>query len=145
MSSLAALLFALILALAPQARRGPPRSHHRPAADTDSGSTALWYWIEDNADVVYPLVGIAVMGLIVLAIRHGMVGHDAEVMAKGRQKDSIVRLMRARLSLTADAVAAELKVDRFRAAVLLDELEREGKLVQQRMTGGVATYRLKGL
>lgn len=101
--------------------------------------------MEDSSDVVYPLLGIAVIGLIFLAIRRGMVGHDAEVMAKGRQKDSIVRLMRARLSLTADAVAAELKVDRFRAAVLLDELEREGKLVQQRMTGGVATYRLKGL
>jgi hypothetical protein len=135
-------LLALLLALAPSARAAPRVHNPHRAADSEAGS--LWSFIEDNGEYIYPLVGLGVIGLIVFAVRRGMVGHEAEVQAKGRQKDAIVRMMRAKLSVTADAVAAELGVDRFRAATLLDELEREGKLVQQRVTGGVASYRLKG-
>ena len=57
----------------------------------------------------------------------------------------LVRMMRAKLLVSADVVAGELQVDKFLAASLLDELVREGMLVEQRMVGGIANYRLKGL
>ncbi len=54
-------------------------------------------------------------------------------------------MMRAKLLVSPDAVAGELSIDRFVASALLEELVREGKLVEQRIAGGVANYRLKGL
>jgi hypothetical protein len=73
-----------------------------------------------------------------------MKSNTAEMQQHQEQKDAIVRMMRAKLLVNADAVAGELHVDRFRASSLLDELMKEGKLVEQRTVGGVA-YRLKGL
>ena len=69
----------------------------------------------------------------------------AELHTKQERKDAIVRMMRAKLLVSADVVAGELQVDKFLAASLLDELVREGMLVEQRMVGGIANYRLKGL
>ena len=60
-------------------------------------------------------------------------------------QDAIVRMTRSRLRVDAENVAAELQTDRLQAGALLDELVKEGKLVEQRVTGGGASYRLKGL
>jgi len=137
-------IFALALGalswLGPTPQR--PRSHQLPNED---GPLALWHWIEDNGEIVFPLIGFVILALVFIAVKRSSVNQEAELATRRKQMDAIVRLMRARLSLTADQTASELQVDRYRAASMLDELVKEGALVQGRLPGGVISYRLKGL
>src|SRR5438309_11752508 len=131
-----------LLALALAAIR--PRAHKpHPMAEDDTHK--LWYWIEDNGEIVFPLLGVLIIALLFYGIRRGMKSNVAELQQKQERKDTIVRMMRQKLLVSADVIAGELKIDKFVAAALLDELVREGKLTEQRMVGGVANYRLKGL
>ena len=122
-----------------------PRRTHKPHPVADDDWHQVWYFIEDHGDVLFPLIGLAVIALIVLGIRRGMKSNIATLQKKQDQKDVIVRMMRAKLLVSAEAVANDLRIDHFHASALLDELVREGKLVEQKSTGGVANYRLKGL
>jgi hypothetical protein len=124
-------------ALRPRAKKA------NPAAPDDTYK--LWGWIEDHLEIVFPVVGVAVILLVLFAVRRGMQQQANEVAIRLRQKEEIVRLMRAKLLVNAELVAHELQLDRFHAARLLEELVREGTLVQARVAGGVASYRLKGL
>lgn|GEM_PF-1814593 len=110
----------------------------------EEGPIALWHWLEDNGEVVFPLIGLLVAALIVVAVRRSSVNSEEELLGRRKQKDTLVRLMRAKLSLTADQAAAELKTDRYHAAALLEELVQEGSLIQGRVQGGVVNFRLKG-
>lgn len=116
-----------------------------PKSAEPEGPLALWRWIEDNGDVVFPAIGFVIFVLVVVAVRRSAVNQESELKALRGKKDAIVRLMRARLSLTADQTATELGVNRYQAATMLDELVKEGALVQGRLPGGVINYRLKGL
>lgn len=129
------LLIALLLAL--------PRAHKPHEAEDEAHK--LWYWLEDNGEVVFPLLGVLIIAVLILGIRRGMKSNVAELQEKQARKDAIVRMMRSKLLVSADLVAGELKIDKFVAAALLDELVREGMLLEQRMVGGIANYRLKGL
>ena len=135
-------LLAFALALAPRGFK--PRAHkpHPPAEDE---THKLWYFIDDHADIVFPLIGLAVVALVFFGIRRGMTSNVAAMQKKEEQKDSLVRMMRAKLLVSAESAAIELGIDHFNASALLEELVREGKLVQQKSSGGVANYRLKGL
>ena len=82
---------------------------------------------------------------MIFGIRRGMTSNVVELHKKQEQKDTIVRMMRARLMVSAEAVAVDLHIDHFTASALLDELVKEGKLVQQKVQGGISNYRLKGL
>ncbi len=121
-----------------------PRAKKPDEAD-DEGPLALWHWIEDHGDVVFPLIGLIIFVLVVIAVRRAMVSQEQEIKSRRGQMDTIVRLMRAKLSLTADQTATELGINRYQASTLLDELVKEGALVQGRLPGGVVNYRLKGL
>ena len=135
-------LIATALALAP--RGFLPRQHkaHPPEGDQ---AHQLWYWLDDHGDIVFPLLGLAIVALVLFGIRRGMTSNVAELHQKQDRKDDIVRMMRRKLLVTADAVAGELHIDRFAASALLDDLVREGKLLEQKSSGGIASYRLKGL
>lgn len=135
-------LIGLSLAAAPRGFR--PRQHkvHPPA---DDEAHQLWDWLDEHGVVVFPLLGLAIVALIIVGIRRGMTSNVAELHQKQDHKDDIVRMMRRKLMVTADAVAGELGIDRFAASALLDELVREGKLIEQKSAGGIANYRLKGL
>lgn len=135
-------LLALVLAWAPRGFRPRPHKPHPPA---DDDAHQIWFWIDDHGDIVYPVVAIVVIGLVALGIRRGMKSNVAQLQQKQEQKDAIVRMMRAKLLVSAEAVSMDLRIDHFAASALLDELVREGKLVEQKSTGGVANYRLKGL
>ena len=128
---------ALLLAFAPKKKPVRPPD--------EDGAHHLWHWIEDNGEYVFPLIGIVILGLVLLAVRRGTLSAQDELRKRAAQKEQIVRLMRAKLSLTAESCAPELGVDRYHASALLEEMEREGLLALGRAAGGVATYRLKGL
>jgi hypothetical protein len=128
-------LAALALSLAAKSR----------ASDDDGEAHKLWRWIEDNGEVVFPAIGVVILLLVVLAVRRGSLSEKEALHARAGQKEQVVRLLRLKLSLTAEQTALELRVDRYRAAGLLEEMERDGVLVQGRFAGGAATYRLKGL
>jgi len=135
-------LIAFALAFAPRGFRPRPHKPHPPA---DDDAHQLWYWIDDHGDIVFPLVGLAVLALVILGIRRGMKSNVATLQKKQEQKDTIVRMMRQKLLVSAEAISTDLHIDHFTASVLLDDLVREGKLVEQKSTSGVANYRLKGL
>jgi len=122
-----------------------PRRVHKPHSPAESETQKLWYFVEDHGEIVFPLLALVVVALIVFGIRRGMKSNVAGLQQKQEQKDAIVRMMRAKLLVSPDAVAGELSIDRFVASALLEELVKEGKLVEQRVAGGVANYRLKGL
>ena len=115
---------------------------HPPAADEVH---QLGYWLDDHGEIVFPLLGLAIVALIFVGIRRGMTSNVAELHQKQDRKDEIVRMMRSKLLVTADAVAGALGIDRFAASALLDELVREGKLIEQKSAGGIGNYRFKGL
>jgi len=132
---LAQTLFALV-----------PKARHRVhAVGEEDLQQQLWGFVEEHGQVIFPLLALTVIVLIVLGVRRGMLVNQDELREKEELKDSLVRMMREKLLVSPDAAAADLRIDRFRAAALLDELVREGKLLQQRGAGGIATYRLKGL
>jgi hypothetical protein len=135
-----ALAFMLRLA-APTFRPHPHKVHPPPEDPVQQ----VWYFVEDHGDFIYPLVALLVAALIFLGVRRGMRSNVDELQEKQDQKDRIVRMMRAKLLVTPEDAAGELKIDRFRAGALLEELVTEGKLVHQRMGGGIQSYRLKGL
>ncbi len=134
----------LALALAPRGFGARPRPH-KPHPSTSDDTSQLWNWIEEHGDIVFPLLGLAIAAILFLGIRRGMKSNVAALQEKEERKDAIVRMMRSKLLVSADVVAGELSIDKFLAASLLEELVREGKLVEQRMVGGIANYRLKGL
>ena len=121
-----------------------PRQHKvRPPANDEAHQ--LWYWIDDHGDILFPLIGLALVVLVLVGIRRGLTTNVAELHQRQDRKDEIVRMMRRNLLVTADAVAGDLGIDRFAASALLEELVREGKLLEQKSSGGIANYRLKGL
>lgn len=138
-------LLASFLALAARLGRLPRYGHKSRAPAAEDNAHQLWTWLEDHGDVAFPLMGLAIIGLLFLGIRRGMQSSGEEMKKKMHDKDEIVRMMRSRLLLTADEVCVQLEIDRLQAAALLEELQREGKLVEQRSTSGVANYRMKGL
>ncbi len=144
---LAAALHSLLASvLALTARWGRlPRATHKAHPPAEDDTHQLWAWLEVHGDVVFPLMGLAIIALLFLGIRRGMQSSGDELQKKMHDKDEIVRMMRSRLLLSADEVCAQLKIDRLQAAALLEELQREGKLVEQRSSSGVANYRMKGL
>ena len=106
----------------------------------------LWLWIDAHGAIVYPLIAAAVIGLIVWTVLKSWRAHELGAEEKARLKGEIIRMLRARLhGVTAETVAAELGLDRFRAAALLAEMKEEGMLSESTLTTGVTTYRLKGL
>ena len=122
-----------------------PRRAHRPYPSSDGGGAhRIWFFVEDHGEVILPLLGLAILALLVWVIRRGMSTNVAELQKKQDQKDAIVRMTRSRLRVDAENVAAELQTDRLQAGALLDELVKEGMLVEQRVTGGTVSYRLKG-
>jgi hypothetical protein len=135
-------LLALGLAVAPRGFRPRPHKPHAPAEDS---THELWYWIDDHGYIVFPLIGLAIVALVIFGIKRGMTSNVAEMHKKQESKDAIVRMMRSKLLVSAEAVSGELGIDHFSASALLDDLVKEGKLVQQKSSGGVANYRLKGL
>ena len=124
--------------------QGRTRAKKAPTPVDDDQTHKLWHWIEDHLEIVFPLVGVTVIVLVLWAVRRGMAQADDAVAVRQRQKEAITRLMRLKLNVTAETVATELKLDRFHAAALLEELGKEGVLVA-RVLGGVSSYRLKGL
>jgi hypothetical protein len=127
-----------LLALLPHGARKP---HPPPTGEAER----LWYFIEDHGVIVFPLLGLAIAALLYFGIRLAMKSSTAELQKKQDRKDAIVRMMRSKLLVSADVVAGDLRIDKFLAAALLEELVREGKLIEQRKTGGITNYRLKGL
>ena len=135
-------LIAFALAWAPRGFRPRPHKPHTPA---DDDAHLVWYWIDDHSEIIFPIVGALVLALVILGVRRGMKSNVAHLQQKQDQKDAIVRMMRARLLVSAEAVAVDLHIDHFTAAALLDDLAKEGKLIPQKAAGGVTNYRLKGL
>jgi hypothetical protein len=135
-------LIAFALAFGPSGFRPRPHKPHPPAEDE---AHKLWYWIDDHGDILFPLIGLAILALVILGIRRGMTTNVANLQKKQDQKDAIVRMMRQKLLVSAEGISTELEIDHFTASALLDDLVREGKLVEQKSTSGVANYRLKGL
>jgi hypothetical protein len=106
---------------------------------------AVWSWVEEHGEVIFPLVGVLILGLVALALRRGTLSQEAELQRRRDQKDRLVPILRQRLALTAEQAGQELGVDRYLAAQLLEEMVREGTVAQGRQAGDVATYRLRGL
>jgi hypothetical protein len=144
LSRLRAGLFALAVQGALSLAQAAPRKKPARPPDEDEAHH-LWHWIEDKGEYVFPLIGIVILALVLLAARRGTLSQQEELRKRAEQKAQIIRLMRAKLSLTAESAAPELGVDRYHAAALLEEMEKEGLLALGRAAGGVATYRLKGL
>lgn len=148
LSALSSLLPAPLVGLGLEVAQGALLLGPKPRGDeseSDDGAHRLWRWVEDNGEWVFPLIGIAIIALVVMAVRKGTLSQAEELHKKSGQKDEIIRLVRRKLMLTPDSVSAELGIERFHAAALLDEMAKEGKLVQSQKAGGVLGYRLKGL
>ena len=123
--------------------RDPKKKQPRPPEEDDAHK--LWHWIEDNGEIVFPLIGILILALVILAVRRGTLSQQEELRRRAGLKEQVIRLMRAKLSLTAEAAAQEMGIDRYHAAGLLEEMTKEGVLAEIRHSTGIASYRLKGL
>lgn len=102
----------------------------------------IWEWIEDNAWVTYPAMALLVIGLIAAAMVSSARAQVMSAERRGQLKMQIMGVMRRKVSgVSADSIAADLKIDLMLAATLLSELTKEGMLSSDD-TG--ARFRLRG-
>ena len=108
----------------------------------------IWEWIENNAWFTYPGLALLVIGLIAAALVSSARQEEVSAERRGHLKMLIMGVMRRRVSgVTAETVAADLKIDLILAGKLLAELAQEGVIAASAAapneTAG-ARYRLRG-
>jgi hypothetical protein len=118
----------------------------RPPPEEETKIHLLWEWIEDNAWVSYPVIALVVIGLIAGAMISTARQQVMSAERRGQLKMQIMGVMRRRVSgVSAEAIAADLKIDLMLAAKLLVELTDEGMLSRSMTTAddAGARYRLR--
>ncbi len=113
-----------------------------------TGSTQTRYLdvLENNTQVIYPLIAVVVVALIAYGIIAAWRTDDLDGVEKAELKREIIRLLRRDVyGLTADHIAKILKVPGGRLLTLLEEMS-EANLVESRTDSSrVTTWRMKGL
>lgn len=114
----------------------------------EAGIHSIWEWIEDHSLVAYPVLALAIIGLIGWALVSSWRSQALSAEQKIHLKGQIMAIMRRRVSgVSPEAVAAELQIDVLIAASLLSQLAEEGAIAAAQNTSGAdaARYRLKGM
>lgn len=102
-------------------------------------------FIEQNAWLIYPVLGVAVVALIAWGFLHAWKSHELDAVRKAEVKAEILRLMRRYVGgMTAEQVAPEVKLDTFQAAKLLEEMVEVGQITCYTTSNRITTYKLKG-
>jgi hypothetical protein len=111
-----------------------------------SASVKYFEWLENNSHVVYPLIAVAVVGLIAFGVISAWRNEDIDGLKKAELKRDIIRELRREVyGMSADRLAKLVGVPGTRMLKLLEELA-EANIVESRTdTSRVTTWRIKGL
>ena len=86
-------------------------------------------WLADHGGLLYPVVGLLLVGIVVGALMAFAQGEDETFEKTTARKQRIVDMLHLRLGgVLVSEVAAALQIDGVRAQQLLDELVTEGVL-----------------
>ncbi|HEX8435041.1 hypothetical protein [Archangium sp.] len=136
LSSLSLLLAQLSL---PGLESGPDR----PASSVDPDYFEL---LERNSHIVYPALGLLVLGLVTLAILQASKAQHMDGAAKVEFKRRIVdELRRHPAGLMAPELASVLELERGMLVRLLDQMQQDGVLISHTTTQRHTVWRVKGV
>src|SRR4051812_16651698 len=106
-----------------------------PAPQSESEIHLIWDWIENHALLAYSAIALLVIGLIAGAMVSTARAQETSAEQRGHLKMEIMGIMRRRVSgVSADTIAADLRIDLMLAARLLAELVEEGQVAQTMTT-----------
>lgn len=120
----------------------------KPRYTKPVGSAEVRYfeWLENNSHVVYPVLAVAVVGLIAFGIISAWRSEDDDGVAKAELKREIIRQLRREVyGLTAVRLATILNVPGGKMLKLLEEMAEDHIVESRTDTQRVTTWRVKGL
>lgn len=102
--------------------------------------------LERNSHIVYPVLGLAVLALVTVAILQATKAQDMDGAAKAEFKKLIVdELRRYPAGLETPDLAAATGLDRSKLVRLLDQMQQDGVLVSHTTTQRQTVWRVKGI
>lgn len=123
-------------------------SQPKPPPVRSEGATSVKYieLLENNANVIYPLLAVLVLVLLVVGILQAWRSHDFDGVQKAELKRSILLELRKDIfGCTADQLAKRVGLERHRLLKLLEALQQEGILTSHTNTERRTVWQLKGV
>jgi hypothetical protein len=115
----------------------------KPASSVDPNYFEL---LERNSHIVYPALGMVVLGLITVAILQAAKAQDMDGAVKAEFKKLIVdELRRYPAGLETPALATATGLDRSKLVRLLDQMQQDGVLISHTTTQRQTVWRVKGI
>ncbi len=138
------LFAALVLIDLPGMRKpGEHEAYRRPTGSTD---VHYFEWLETNAQYIYPLIAVVVVGLLALGIIMAWRTDDLDGVQKAELKREIIRILRRDVyGTSADRISKTLNVPGGKLMKLLEEMAEENLVESRTDTSRVTTWRMKGL
>ena len=135
------LLSSSLLALVPIPGLGT--SLEKPTSSVDPNYFEM---LERNSHIVYPALGMVVLGLITAAILQAAKAQDMDGAVKAEFKKLIVdELRRYPAGLETPALAVATGLDRSKLVRLLDQMQQDGVLISHTTTQRQTVWRVKGV
>ena len=131
------------LALAQFRMPGENDPYVRPAGDT---SPKYIEWLEANAQVLYPAIGLLVLMILVVAIlqawRAPQVSGASMLELK---REILVHLRKEMGGCSADALGKVVALDSFKLVKLLEQMQNEGMVRSYTNTHRLTIWQIRGL
>ena len=139
------LLTLALLALTqlPEGIPGREPSYERPA-----GSTSPKYieFLEQNSHILYPLIAVAVLGILVIGILQAWRAQDLDGLAKAEFKREVILELRRNMGgISGEALARAVGLEPFKMAKLLEEMQTDGVLTSFTSSARLTVWSLKGV
>jgi hypothetical protein len=137
---MAAFVFLLLLQLP-----GMPgeKRYAKPAGDT---SVRYIEFLEHNSHIIYPLLAIAVLGVLVLGILSAWRAQDIDGLAKAEFKREIIHELRKQMGgMSAEMLSKAVGLESLKLLRLLEEMQKDGLVMGHTNTQRLTMWRLKGI
>ncbi|HEX8825995.1 MAG TPA: hypothetical protein VF794_39150 [Archangium sp.] len=112
----------------------------------DSGSENYFELLERNSHIIYPSLGLMVLGLVALAIFQTAKAQELDGATRNELKRRIVEeLRRYPAGLQTPELASAMGVERGKLVRLLNQMQDDGVLISHVTTQRHTVWRVKGI
>lgn len=117
-----------------------------PEQPASSTNNKYFEWLESHTHIVYPALGIFVLGMMAFAILSAWKKEGMDVETKMRLKKAIVQELRLQMGgMAAETIARSIGLSGLKTAKLLEEMQRDGILWSHLGNNRLTIWRLKGV
>ena len=133
----------LCLALLQFPTPGEHDPYVRPAGDTNS---KYFEWLENNTQIVYPLLALVVLTLVVVGILQAWRAPALDIRVKTEAKREIMLQLRREVTgSSVDVLAKRIGLEPLKVVKLLEEMEADGMVESHTNTQRLTYWRVRGL